>query len=224
MTPSKKTTQTDNALAERVGAAFMKDERLSAQPVHVAVQDGVIVLAGTVQTYRRKLAAHEISASFEGCRDVVNELAVEPVVGIMDDEIGDNVRAALHVHADITKAAIAVSVAAGEATLAGHVGSHWERVIAEDVARSARGVRDVTNLLVVDTVEKVEAKQLSQDIAEALAQTSGLKDADVHIAVTDNAVVLSGEVARLWHKAAAEAVVRRLWHRQIRNDIAVTGY
>ena len=224
MTNKNKAIQTDAALAKRVRAAFTKDERLSAQPIRVAVKGGVVALTGTVQTHRRKLAAFEIAASFEGCRDVMNGLIVEPVAGILDEEVAGNVRAALDAHADITKATVAVSVAAGEATLTGHVGSHWEHVIAEDVARSARGVRDVTNLLVVDLMERIEGSQLSQDIVEALAATAGLKDADVQIAVSDSAVVLSGEVARVWHKAAAEAVVKRFWHRRVQNDIAVTGY
>jgi osmotically-inducible protein OsmY len=169
------------------------------------------------------LAAHQIAASFEGCRDVVNRLSVEPAAGIRDQEILGNVRAALDAHADITKSTITVSVAAGEVTLMGNVGSDSQRVLAEDVARSAQGVRDVTNLLVVDLAETTEDRQLRQQILEAVSQEPGLKDADVRIAFSGNAIVLSGEVAKLWHKTAAKAVVRRFWHREVRNDIAVTG-
>jgi len=219
----KKTDQTDAVLTGRIRDYFTRDQRLSSQPIDAAVKDGIVTLTGTVQTHRRKLAAYEIAASFEGCRDVRNELIVEPAAGIPDDQVADNVRSALDTHADITKATIGVTVSGGKATLTGNVSSRWEYAVAEDVARSALGVRDVNNLLVVDLVEQIEDAGLSQEIVETMAVTSGLKDADINIAVSSGAVVLSGEAPRLWHKATAEAVVRRFWCRRIQNDIVVTG-
>ncbi|MEA3224974.1 MAG: BON domain-containing protein, partial [Planctomycetota bacterium] len=74
-------------------------------------------------------------------------------------------------HADITKDTIAISATGGVVSLNGNVGSNWERIVAEDVARSARGVKDVQNLLVVDLAAKMEDKRLKQDIQEALSLT-----------------------------------------------------
>jgi osmotically-inducible protein OsmY len=213
----------DEELVGRINRAMLGDDRLSGQRIDVGAVSGVVTLRGTVQSYRRKLAAHEIAASFEGCRDVVNELRVEPGSAVPDERVATHARTALEAHADITNEVIAVSVIDGVATLRGHVAGEWERSVAEDVALSARGVRSIQNLLVVDLAREIEDQALSQNIREALKWTRGLRDADIHVAVTGDTAVLSGEVAELWQKEAAAMVIRRFRIRSLRNDIMVTG-
>jgi osmotically-inducible protein OsmY len=214
---------TDITLGKRIKDALFKDERISGQPIIVSVHKGIVSLGGSVQTYRRKLAAQEIASSFEGCRGVKNELVVEPAGPIPDTEVAHSVRNALNAHADITKDTITVSAAGGVVSLNGNVGSNWERTVAEDVARSARGVSDVQNLLVVDLPAKMEDKRLKQDIQEALSHARGLGGRNVNVAVSEGAVVLSGQALSLAQKEMAERVVRRFRFREIRNDILVTS-
>lgn len=214
---------TDTELAKLIKHANFRDEGLSSQPIGISVSKGIVTLNGSVQTYRRKLVAHEIASSFEGCRDVINELIVEPPGSISDEETANNVRAVLDAHADITKETIAVSATAGIVSLNGNVGSQWERLIAEDVARSARGVKDVQNFLVVDFPTKMEDKRLKQDIEAAFSHARGLKDRNIHVAVSEGAIVLSGEVLNLTQKEMAERVIRQFRFREIRNDLLVTG-
>jgi len=213
----------DEALVNRIRQALLTDERVSERPIDVVVTNGVVTLKGTVQSYRRKLAVHDIAAAFDGCRDVINELVVEPPRRRSDDEIGNYVRAALGAHADITNEVIAVTVSEGSVTLAGHVASDWESSIAEDVAMSARGVRSVRNLLVVDMAREIEDQALSHNIRDALRWTRGLRDASIEVAVTGDTAVLSGEVDQLWQKEAAAMVVRRFRIYRVRNDLVVTG-
>jgi osmotically-inducible protein OsmY len=210
-------------LAGRIRQAIRDDERLSGQPIELIDDDGVVTLRGTVQSHRRKLAAHEIAASFDGCRDVVNELTVEPSITVPDEEVANHARAALDAHADVTKEVIAVSVTDGVATLNGHVASEWERAIAEDVAMSVRGVRSVRNLLIVDLAREIEDQALSYNIRDALKWARGLRDSEIQVAVTGDTAVLSGEVEQLWQKETAATVVRRFRVRKLRNDIVVTG-
>ncbi|MBN2316284.1 MAG: BON domain-containing protein [Sedimentisphaerales bacterium] len=214
---------TDTELAKRIKHAIFRDGGLSFQPIEIAVNKGVVTLSGSVQTYRRKLVAHEIASSFEGCRDVINELIVNPPGPTSDEETANNVRAVLNAHADITKETIAVSATAGIVSLNGNVGSQWERLIAEDVARSARGVKDVQNFLVVDLPTKMEDKRLKQDIEAALSHVRGLKDRNIHVAVSEGAIVLSGEVLNLTQKEMADRVVNQFRFREVLNDILVTG-
>jgi len=150
-------------------------------------------------------------------------LVVEPAGPIPDTEIAHNVRDALNAHADITKETIAISATRGVVSLNGNVGSNWERIVAEDVARSARGVKDVQNLLVVGLSAKTEDKKLGQDIQEALFHARGLGDRNIDVAVSEGAVVLSGQALSLTQKEMAERVVRRFRFREIQNDIIVTG-
>jgi osmotically-inducible protein OsmY len=213
----------DEELLGRIRNALLLTETLSEHPIEVSVANGIATLEGTVQSYRRKLVAQEITVSFDGCRGVVNELKVKPPGSFPDDDVANHVRAALDAHADITKEVITVSVSDGVATLNGSVSSEWERSVAEDVALSARGVRSVQNLLVVDLVGEIEDEALSHNIHEALKWARGLRDSEIQVAVTGDAAVLSGEVEQLWQKETAATVARRFRIRQLRNDIVVTG-
>jgi osmotically-inducible protein OsmY len=218
------TMVTDKELGKLIKQAILRDERLSFQPIEVSVNNRIVTLAGSVQTYRRKLTAQELVSSFEDCRDVVNKLTVNPPSSIPDKEITNNVRSALDSHADITKETIAVSVTAGLVSLNGNVGSQWERIVAEDVVRSVRGVKDVSNFLIVNLPDKMEDKRLEQDIEEALSQARGLKDEKINVAISGGVIVLSGNVPSLPQKEMAERVARqfRLW--KIRNEIVVMDH
>lgn len=213
----------DEELAKSMKQAILRDERLSFQPIDLSVDEGLVTLSGSVQTYRRKLAAHEAVSSFEGCRDVINNLTVEPLDPPTDEEIANNVRAALNSHADVTKQTITVSVTRGIVKLSGNVGDQWERVVVKDVALSVRGVRDVQNLLTVDLLEQMADWKLEQNIEEAFFHTRGLKNTKINVAVTGGAVVLSGEVPKLSQKEMAEKVVQRFRFMHVHNEIVVTG-
>jgi osmotically-inducible protein OsmY len=212
----------DDELGARIKRALFRDGRLSEQSVSVTVRQGVVTLAGSVHSYRRKLAAQEIAASFEGCRDVVNRLTVHPVSPLPDDQVAEYVRQSLEAHADITKEVITVSVRRGIVTLTGHVSNPFERLIAEDIALSVRGVRSAENLLSVDLDSAIEDEALCREIQSALSLARGLKDVNVRVAVSANTAVLSGTVGELWQKETAESVVRRFRPWSIRNEIVVT--
>lgn len=208
-------------LSTLIKKAFFHDDRVSEQDINVAVDGGVVTLQGTVQSYRRKLAAHEIAASFEGCRNVVNELLVQPAHDLSDEDVSCNVRKALEAHADITREAITVSCHNAQITLGGHVGTHSERQLAEDVALSARGVRTVNNMLIVDAAREVQDAVLSGEIKEALEHTRGLGTCHFDVSVTDDSAVLSGTVDEFWKREIAEQVVRRFRISYVRNDITL---
>ncbi len=211
----------DKELQGMILTDLLNDPRLSSQSVKVNVEQGIVTLTGTVHSYRRKLAAHEMAACYDGVRDVVNNLIVEPDQPTTDEQVAARVRNALDASADVTKEAISVKVVGGTVTLEGNCGSQWERVVAEDVTRSVRGVKDVNNLLLVNLVEKIGDEELSYAIQAALSRTRGLREAGVNIAIVDSAAVLSGEVDTLEQKVAAERTVSRFGLLHIRNEIFV---
>jgi len=214
---------TDEKLASWVRDFLRNDARVSGHAINVSVSDGVVTLRGTVQTYRRKPFAQEIAASLDCCRGVVNEIHVRPPGPVSDEDVARYVRAMLDAHADITKPAITVTVKDGEVTLAGHVGSHAERTLAVDLTMSAKGVRSVLDVLVVDLQHQVDDQALSRQIEAELAQTRGLRSANIKVAVNGQVAVLSGRVNELWQRETAEAVTVRFPLRAVRNDILVTG-
>lgn len=213
----------DEKMAGWIRDVLGNDARVSGHAIDVSVCDGVVTLRGTVQSYRRKLVAHEIAASFDGCRGVVNEIHVRPPGPVSDTEIATHVRAMLDAHADITKAAITVTVKDGEVTLAGHVGNQAERALAVDLVMSVRGVRSLSDEMVVDLQQQISDQTLSRQIELELARTRGLRGANIKAAVNGDAAVLSGRVAELWQKETAGVVALRFPLRVVRNDLVVIG-
>ncbi len=199
----------------------MKDERLSAHSIEVAVVNGAATLTGSVPSYRRKLAAIHIAESIRGCLDVVDKIIVEPPGGVSDEEIAENTRSALETSADITKEAITVLVKDGVVTLQGTVSSQWESVLAEDITLNSRGVRKVRNLLLVEPACKAEDVELTRSIMDTLSHTANLENQEVRVAVTGNKAVLSGRVSELWQKKRADEVTKRFPVVLLRNEIAV---
>lgn len=204
-----------------IRSAMVHDPRLSAQAIQVSVQNGVVRLTGTVQSFRRALAAYEIATAATGVREVVNGLEVGSPGELPDLEIADHVRAALEASADVCKSAITVLVSNGQATLSGNVADAWQFAIAEDIARSARGVRDVRNLLAMNLTDLVNDEETALVIREAILRACGLPAENIRVAVSNRAVVLSGTTETLPQKEFAREVVRRRGFLEIRNDIQV---
>lgn len=200
---------------------LLNDSRLSLCPIQVTINDGVVTLIGSVQSYRRKLAAQQIAGSFSGVREVINNLSVEPPEPATDGELADRVRAALDASADVIKETVTVAVYGGKVALRGTVASRWERLVAEDVARSVRGVRDVQNMLVVNLKERLDDQQMSAAISAALRRIPGFADLDVAVAVCNNTVVFSGEVPTLGHRDAANQVAEGFSVTHVRNDLII---
>ena len=213
----------DVELAVAVRESLMRDERLSAHSINVSVVKGVATLRGTVQTYRRKLAAIENVESVPGCRGIVDGITVVPSELVPDDQVAENVRHALDAHADITKEVITVSARGGVVTLEGRVASTWERSLARDIALGARGVRDVKDLILVDLGGKIEDEALMRNIQAAISEASELKDADIRVAVTGHTAVLSGEVPDLRRKRRAGEIANRFRVSNVRNDVIVSN-
>lgn len=212
----------DTELKTLIENDLLYDARLSSQPINLEIENGRATLRGRVGSFRRKLAAEQIVASYQGIREVFNELSVEPVELESDSDVATRVRATLDSSADINKETITVGVLAGKVTLSGNVSSHWERIVAEDICRGVRGVRDVVNMLLVDPIHATDDCELTKEIKNALGRARGLASARIDIAIGEDTVVLSGEVQELWQKEVAQTVVGRFGLLHIRNEIRVS--
>lgn len=212
---------TDEDLAELVENAIRRDERVYLQSIDVSVNDRIVTLDGTVRSRRRKLVAYEIASSFEACRDVVNKLTVNPENPPPDKEVVKNVVSSLNANADIVEGTINIVVADGVASLTGTVKGEWERLVAEDVALSAKGVRDVENNLILDPILGVYSEELAKGIKTAFDHARGLKGVTIEVEISGRTAVLLGIVHMLSQKETAEIVVRRFGLQDIRNEIIV---
>ncbi len=114
--------------------------------IEVAVQDGVVMLTGHVQSLTHKRLAGALAWWAPGARDVINELKIEPPQEDNDDEIADALRIVLEKdplihHAD----EIGIRVRRGVVTLSGAVPNEQQRRRIEGDAWSLFGVEQVVN-------------------------------------------------------------------------------
>jgi osmotically-inducible protein OsmY len=130
-------------------------ETLRAPPggkdvIGVTVADGVVELAGHVGSLSHKRLIGALAWWAPGCRDVLNEMLVEPPEADNDGEITDALRLVLEKdplipHADV----LGISVRHNVVTLSGIVTTEEERRQAEYDAWYLVRVRDVVNRLEV---------------------------------------------------------------------------
>ncbi|MBN2316283.1 MAG: BON domain-containing protein [Sedimentisphaerales bacterium] len=212
---------TDENLTELIRIAIKRDERVYLQPIDVSIDDGIVTFTGTVRSHRRNEVAYEIASSFEGCRDVVNKLVIDPAAPLPDMEIAKNIVSSLNASADIESDAINVGVTNGVASLNGVMSSQWERHVAEDVARSVHGVRDVENLIAVNPIAEIDHEALALEIKTALDHARDLRGTKIEVKISGKTVVLLGIVYELSQKETVERVVRRFGLQDIGNEIIV---
>lgn len=141
--------RTDTDLAHAAVAALTWDAEISAESVRVTVSNGWVTLTGQVDTPFERDAAERAVQRLAGVRDVSNGLTVrqpEPAPA----DVKERIERALVRNAETDAAHITVLVKDHTATLRGTVRSHAERRAAEASARSAPGITQVNNRILVE--------------------------------------------------------------------------
>jgi osmotically-inducible protein OsmY len=120
-----------------------------AGEIEVAVEDGVIVLEGTVISLSHKRIAGVLAWWAPGCRDVVNSLDVVPPEEDNDDEVVDALRLVLEMDPLVQADQITARCRDYVVTLDGYVRTEEERRKAELDAWSVFAVDKVVNRIEV---------------------------------------------------------------------------
>lgn len=113
--------------------------------LHVTVEDGVVHLTGSTETYSQKWAIERAASSVVGVREVRDFLDVRPRDNDRDDDqIQQAATIVLRWDARVPDS-VGVSVTDGVLRLDGVVERFTDREAAEDAVRNLIGVRDVIN-------------------------------------------------------------------------------
>ncbi|MBD3346633.1 MAG: BON domain-containing protein [Chitinivibrionales bacterium] len=67
----------DKAISDNIVSALERNPSLDAEFIDVRVENGVVILSGTVPIWADKIAAQQIANHTAGVRDVVNHIAVK---------------------------------------------------------------------------------------------------------------------------------------------------
>lgn len=198
----------EKALRDALCAAVDIDQ------LEVSFIGGVPHIAGTVGSLRDKRRAEEIASAICGVR-LVNRLRVAPQVIRGDELIARDVRERLTYLSGLEAQPVKVSSRNGVVRLSGEVDSWTARQTAENVARLVRGVVNVVNLVKIRGGKQPSPGYIEKEVKKALHRFLDLDD--VSVKFTAGVLQLTGPVPSLYHRRAAEDLVR--WFAPVREVV-----
>jgi len=194
----------ESQLRQDVLNELMWDPSISEKAVGVAVKEGVVTLAGSVDTWVQKRNAERAAERVGGVRGVVDELIVNlpTTLARKDQEIAQAAVRSIEWDSEVPDT-VKVRVENGWLMLDGEVRWGFERKAAERAVRNLKGVRGVTNLITIKP-PAVSEFDVSNKIKDALRRAAE-RDADrVLVSAADGKVTLSGSVRTFAEREDAE--------------------
>ena len=215
--------KTDKQLKDDILAELRWEPSVSAEQIGVEVKDGVVTLAGHVNSLVEKWAAEEAVKKVAGVR----ALAVEMDVNLLgqsqrnDADIARSAENALEWTTNLPNDAIKIQVEGGWVTLTGDVEWAFQRDEAVGAVRNLRDVKGISNNILIKS--KVSANGVKADITDALKRRAITDSQKIKVNVNGADVTLSGTVDN-W--AERELAMHSAWStagvRNVQNDIIVS--
>jgi osmotically-inducible protein OsmY len=224
--------RSDGELRRDVEWALIHDPAADGYEVTVHVEDGVVTLDGTVDSYQEKQLVRRVAEGVKGVKDIQNHITFEIPEARPDVEIEAEIRERLAWNAWVDDGLVNVAVEDGRATLTGTVGSALERARAVGQAW-VPGVREVdaTGLEVEwwardemrrDKYHLKSDAQIHQAVKDALLFDPRVLSFEPEVKVNNGVVTLSGTVDNLEARRAAEMDARNtVGVAMVRNHIRV---
>ncbi len=199
----------DTEIRQEINEALIENPGVRGYKVDVSVSRGVATLSGTVENILARDRAIRLARSIRGVRSVVDRIDVMET-DADDQTIEQRVERALAADPATESWEIMAEVEDGRATLTGSVDSLAEKDLAAHVAKSARGVRGLTNEIEVmyDTLRP--ESEIEAEVRGLLRADTLVDDALINVNANGPEVNLTGTVgsaAERW-RAITDAWVR----------------
>lgn len=137
----------DAEIQSRIEHALNYNPHLKVAGIRASVNNGNVVLEGSVDAYWKKVLAEEVVSGISHVSGLVNKISILPAPDISDATIAGNIIAAISRNKWLDVDAVDVQVENGVVTLAGTVLNWAAHRNALDIARHTPGVIDVIDNL-----------------------------------------------------------------------------
>jgi len=173
------------------------DPAVNAAQIRVEVKDGLVTLAGRVESFAEKFAAEGAAKRVSGVKALADEIRVEPsrFHELTDADLARAAENALKWHAHVPQNRIKVTVEKGQITLEGEVEKQFEREIALQVVLHLAGVTAVNNQIVLKP--QVEPTEVKAKIEAAFQRSAVVEAKRITVKAEGGKVILTGTV-RTW--------------------------
>lgn len=193
-------------LKHDVEQAIQWEPAMASADVGVEAKNGSIILSGVVDSYVKYRVAALGAKEVEGVKALTNNLLVKLTKDqtLTNDELEANVKAALLANAIVCNCSLRVQVIASWVTLDGELDWNYQREAAENAVNTLKGVRGVTNNIVIIPI--------SHDLADpnlvqkALGRNWAIANCDIEIDMSGSTVYLKGSVDALRQREEAERI------------------
>jgi osmotically-inducible protein OsmY len=199
--------KTDFEIQQDVMAGLLWEPALKGAQIGVAVNQGVVMLSGVVDTYYKKVLAEKATKKVNGVKAVAEEIVVK-VPGSKTYTDVDIAKAVLNVlkwNSTLDESAIKVQVENAEVTLEGEAEWNFQKTSAQKAVENLEGVCRITNNIRVKN--KVIAADVKQKIASAFQRHASIDSKKIKVEVLGDKVILTGTVRSYAEKMDAEQTV-----------------
>jgi len=217
----------DRELHRKIEAALTRDRRvnLSRSSVKIGVAGGYVTLEGMVPSVAAKRLCRRLAEGIDGVSGVEDKTMVATAEEMGDLERLDHLRRALVEERNIEEDHIVLEAEeSGGVLLRGEVHSLVQRRLAEVLAWWIPGVRNVTNLIVVNPPEEDNDEELRDNLKIVFEKDFLVDPAKIQVLVRDGVVTLRGQVPNDAEKDAAE---KDCWYTpgvaDVVNELTVGG-
>lgn len=186
--------KTDSQLQQDVIAELKWEPAVNGAGIGVEVKDGIVTLAGHVDSFGEKWNAERAAERVSGVKALAIEIDVK-IAGSSkrtDADIASSAKNALQWTSYMPKDTIKVMVESGWITLSGTVEWQYQRLTAAGAVRYLMGVKGVTDNMIVKP--KLSFSAVKADIEAALKRRAASDASKISVAVTGSDVTLSGTV------------------------------
>lgn len=213
---------TDSEIETSVTDAILSDPRVSMFNVDVSASAGIVTLSGRVPTLGAMKAAVEDARNTSGVMDVRNHINVRTDGWVTDDDLRDDVQAALERDALMHDNDLEFSVDNGVVTLKGDVTSDYEKMHARTTVENVVGVTEVVNRIEFDRAwEWSPDRVLVQKIEDQLFWSPFVDSTGIDVVVDNGVATLKGVVE---DASAVRAARENAWEGGARDVVIELDY
>jgi osmotically-inducible protein OsmY len=201
----------DQDIKADIAREFAWDARVASTEIGVQVKNGIVTLAGTVDSWAKVRAAAEAAHRVSGVLDVANDLVVNPAGGAhrSDADIAQAVRHTLEWDVTVPDKQIHSTVSQGVVTLEGTVAGWSQRVDAERAVERLTGVKRVANEIKIEPELRATISDVRGAVETALERHAAREASRIDLTLGSGGTVEAvGIVHSLREKQAVLGAIR----------------